>query len=164
MCMVYWAQLKSNSPIWLPFMRQIAVLQTVSSCLWTNVSFPLCLPSSPLRCTESLSLWTFNKTSRQTLRICMNYCVRIQQEILVKSSQVDTCQSSFARFIMLPEHTKSSQNKSSYLFSLALCLKSSMAFLNRVTLNSPLSLSSNSKLEDNMSRCFRAAMHLSDKH
>lgn len=34
----------------------------------------------------------------------------------------------------------------SYLFSLALCLKSSMAFLNRVTLNSPLSLSSHSKL------------------
>lgn len=34
-----------------------------------------------------------------------------------------------------------------YLFSLALCLKSSTAFLKRVTLNRPLSLSSNSSLE-----------------
>lgn len=35
----------------------------------------------------------------------------------------------------------------SHLFSLALCLKSSMAFLKRVTLKSPLSLSSYSKLK-----------------
>lgn len=35
-----------------------------------------------------------------------------------------------------------------YLFSLALCLKSSIAFLKRVTLKRPLSLSSNSSLED----------------
>lgn len=37
---------------------------------------------------------------------------------------------------------------SCYLFSLALCLKSSIAFLKRVTLNRPLSLSSNSSLEE----------------
>lgn len=47
----------------------------------------------------------------------------------------------------------------SYLFSLALCLKSSMAFMNRVTLNSPLSLSSNSRLEDKTGICDTAVMY-----
>lgn len=46
--------------------------------------------------------------------------------------------------------------RNSYLFSLALCLKSSMAFMNRVTLNSPLSLSSNSRLEEKRGPCYTA--------
>lgn len=49
----------------------------------------------------------------------------------------------FALFIC--QHQLNIRN--AHLFSLALCLKSSTAFMNRVTLNSPLSWSSNSRLE-----------------
>lgn len=52
------------------------------------------------------------------------------------------------------------QYNNSYLFSLALCLKSSMAFINRVTLNSPLSLSSNRRLEERTGTCYTAVMIL----
>lgn len=49
-------------------------------------------------------------------------------------------------------NTAGCSKSSFYLFSLALSLKSSMAFLKSVTLNRPLSLSSNSSLVEENTR------------
>lgn len=64
----------------------------------------------------------------------------------------------FSRLLFVSHTALCHDTVSSYLFSLALCLKSSMAFINRVTLNSPLSLSSNSRLEEETGSCFTAVM------
>jgi len=153
-------------------------LQTASSYQWKAASSPPCQPSSPLHCTESLSLWTYNDKNKNSLIWwhilyififfqMWEYSIALDSQLHLLVIYSHSYLYSFNRlaaeiFSCSASHTLCdshcvewqdkvmTQNKNSYLFSLALCLKSSMAFLNRVALNSPLSLSSNSRLVEKL--------------
>lgn len=103
-----------------------ASLQTVSFYPSRAWSSPLCQPSSPLRCTESPSPWTWGSRVQG----------RNQDRFVRCGSHV------WFELVLFAEQ------KRAHLFSLALCLKSSTAFMKRVTLNRPLSLSSYSRLQE----------------